>query len=112
MDIASKILAAMPCKAVFLPDAIEPVIERVTAPPELDNMQGAVGNGMVQLVSSFKLREAFPVQVFVNEEGRLKGMRINVLGTEFLRQYDARYRAEPPLVGPVVILCGSAAIWK
>lgn len=105
------ILSQAPCIATFTAGEIHPKIERVTAPPSLENTQKRIG-GYVELVQRWVFREQ-PIQLYVDEEGRIKRPCIvNVSGTEFLRRHNPVWISEPPLVGTVVVLVGAAAVWK
>lgn len=82
-----------------------PKFERRTI--SLEEMQALVGSD-VEHVSQGRLKDGRGYQLFVSEDGRLRGLRVNVSGTEFLRMVDKRFARELPLVGTVVVLIGHA----
>ena len=57
-----------------------------------------------QQTNSGRRQLTVPVQVIVNEEGLLRGMPINLLGTAFIKSIYPEWTHT--LVGPVVILAG------
>lgn len=57
--------------------------------------------------SSGRRQLTVPVQVIVNEEGRLRGMPVNLLATAFIRSIYPEW--DHTLVGPVVVLAGRGA---
>lgn len=64
--------------------------------PTLAEMQAAVGGGYIEAVDAY-MPEG--IEAYANEEGRLRGMARNVVGT-------IRVRWPYPIVGPVLVMEG------
>ncbi len=95
---------------IFNPGSDGPYSITVDNPPILAEMQAWVG-GYVELVSHFKhaIRH-IPMQVYVNEEGRIRGLPNNIAGTAWLIQNGVW--VDGGIVGPIVVLTGERAVWR
>lgn len=96
---------------VIHPGHISYRIEERLEEPNLQELQKLVA-GYIELVAdkTYTAVGAYqfytiPVQIIVNEEGRLHGMPRNTLGTQIIRYLLPEWKQM--LVGPVVILAGT-----
>lgn len=80
-------------------------------PLTLQETQKAVGGPVqeVPLKAGFKWNGE-PAQMFVHEEGKLRGFRVNRVATQLIRDFDPIWGSDV-LVGDVVMLTGNAR-WK
>jgi hypothetical protein len=69
---------------LYQPGAKEPEITALTAPPQLEYLQAAVG-GFIEMAPGFNSIEhagaVVPCVVFANEEGKLQRLEVNVPAT-------------------------------
>ena len=113
--------------AVFHPGHATYKVEERAASPTLKELQKCVGGyievatdrrvpvlnlppATEQQTNSGRRQLTVPVQVIVNEEGLLRGMPINLLGTAFIKFIYPEW--SHTLVGPVVVLAGRGAQMK
>lgn len=75
--------------------------------PDLDVLQAALGGGSIETVPYFSRYDGQDCVAFVDEEGKLKGFRLNHVATALWEaQVQGGLRGRDYLVGPVVIVCG------
>lgn len=100
---------------VFMPDNAPPVCRQVVAPPTLREAQDIVG-GFIELVCDVEQRcdiftsapRSVPMQLYVNEEGRINNLPVNRQGTFWLARRVPQW--DHWLVGPVLILTGKNGV--
>ena len=77
--------------------------------PDLDDLQAAVG-GSIQLVPLFERYYGKPCAVFCDEEGKLKGLPVNVRATREWYRAMGVTSADDVLCGAVAIVTGDRAL--
>lgn len=90
------------------PDASE-TSTPLTAPPELEQLQAAVG-GSIEVVPLFTTFRGERCVVFCNEEGKLEGLAPNILAQVLWERAVGRPISDDLLVGPIAIITGDAAL--
>ena len=95
----------MSYQLIFTPGQTEPVKTPREKQPKLEEMQQAVG-GYIQMACQVKV-DGLLAQVWVDEEGLLKGKPINVPLMLWLTQLGYRGQA---FVGPALVLVGKKAL--
>ena len=82
---------------IHQPDGTKEVTTRDASDnPSLEELQAAVGGGLIQAVDQFLTDGSV---AYANEEGLLRGMPINMFGARAVNWPE-------PLVGPIVVLSG------
>lgn len=81
---------------------------QVFTPPSLERVQDIL-RGYVEGAGAARVR-GVAVQMFVNEEGRVRGLRLNARASEFARVHGLSNGSS--VVGPAVVLSGPRAVWR
>lgn len=82
--------------------------EDLAAIPPLDELQRRVGGGLIQVVPRWDRYGDESCIVLCNEEGKLRGMPVNVEATDCWHRALGR-QVDDYLVGPIVLLVGDDA---
>lgn len=85
----------------------------VTKPPTLATMQKMVGGGLVELIVDMHTitKPSIRVQVFCNEDGISKRLPPNASATIWANA-NLGLEFRTPILGNVVILSGTPALWR
>lgn len=81
----------------------------LTAAPELEQLQAAVG-GSIEVVPYFTKFRGATCVVFCHEEGKLIGLRPNLLAQVLWERAVGRVVVGDLLVGPIAIITGDAEL--
>jgi hypothetical protein len=86
--------------------------KELAAPPALQDLQGGLGGGYIELVPYFTKYEGKPCVAFCDEDGKRKGLPINQRATALWYELEPRFMGVDILVGPIVIVTGDKQLMR
>lgn len=92
---------------VIKPDSNDWQITLLESIPDLEMLKKGLDGGLLEIVPRFTKFLDQPCVVFVDEEGKLKGLKPNETAQFLWNRAVDRVIYEDHLVGPVVIVVGS-----
>lgn len=81
--------------------------QELAAPPRLEDLQGGVGGGYIEIVPGFNRFHGRKCVAFCDEDGKRKELSSNPRATElWYAQMQGPFLYNDILVGPIVIITG------
>lgn len=87
-------------------------------PPALEDLQGGIGGGYIELVPGFNRYQGKPCVAFCDEDGKRKRLPVNMRATELWYKsvggpvFDTYDGPQDILVGPIVIVTGDRELME